>query len=179
MPTQPEYILTVDEKDNIIGTEEKNKCHDGKGILHRAFMAIVLNSKNELLLTRRSQKKRLWPGFWDGSIASHVHDGESYEAAAKNRLLQELGVKCQDVKHLFKIKYYAPFKNLGSENEICAALLTKGIDSIFPNKKEISDYKFVSMDEIKKDIKENSKKYTPWFLLIFDKFVDMQKTNQI
>jgi len=53
----PEYILLVDENDKVIGKEEKMKCHKGKGILHRAFTAMVFNRKNELLLTKEVEIK--------------------------------------------------------------------------------------------------------------------------
>ncbi len=35
-----EQIVIVDENDNYIGEEEKEKCHDGSGILHRGFLAM-------------------------------------------------------------------------------------------------------------------------------------------
>lgn len=38
-----EHIVIIDEKDNCIGEEEKEKCHDGNGILHRGFLAMVFN----------------------------------------------------------------------------------------------------------------------------------------
>ena len=167
----PEYILLVDENDNVIGREEKMKCHEGKGILHRAFTAMVFNRKNELLLTKRSKNKKLWPDFWDGSISSHIWDGESYEDAVKRRLPNELGVKSDDVKYLFKIRYQTPYKNIGSENEICAAVIVKRIDRVFPKKEEISDFKFMSLKKIEEDIKKNPEIYAPWFLLIFKEFV--------
>ena len=171
----PEYIVIVDENDNVIGKEEKVKCHSGKGILHRAFTLMVFNDKNELLITKRSREKMLWPGFWDGSISSHVHEGETYEDAARRRLPQELGVECNDVKFLFKIRYQTQYKNVGSENEIDAALVVKGIDRVFPNEREISDYRYVSLEELEEDVKANPKKYAPWFLIIFKKFMDSRK----
>jgi len=169
----PEYISIVDENDNIIGTEEKMKCHDGDGILHRAFTLMVINSKSEFLITKRVKGKRLWPGFWDGSISSHVHEGETYEDAARRRLPDELGVECKKVDFLFKIRYQTRYKDVGSENEIDAFLITEGIDEIFPNEEEISDYKFLSLDELKEDIEKNPHEYAPWFLIIFKKFISM------
>src|SRR3989338_2213539 len=74
-----EQITIVDKTDKAVGTEGKGKCHDGEGILHRGFLMMIFNSKGELLLAKRSKEKRLWPGFWDMSVASHVHQGESYE----------------------------------------------------------------------------------------------------
>jgi len=171
----PEYILTVDENDNVIGKEEKVKCHLGDGILHRAFTLMVFNDKNELLITKRSKEKMLWPGIWDGSISSHPNEGESYEEAGRRRCPQELGVECDDVKLLLKIRYQTPYKDVGSENEIDAALVVKGINEVFPNKEEISEYKYVDLKELEEDIKNNPEKYAPWFIIIFEKFMDSQR----
>jgi len=111
-----EHIVIVDENDNYVGEEEKGKCHDGKGILHRGFLIMVFNKTGELLLARRSNKKRLWPGFWDGTVASHVIEEEDYIQASKRRLLQEIGVSTDKLKYLFKFRYHIGYKDIGSEN---------------------------------------------------------------
>ena len=166
-----EYILVVDENDNVIGEMDNRKCHRGAGILHRAFTAMVFNRSDKLLLTQRSDLKELWPRFWDGSVSSHVHRGESYEDATRQRLKDEIGVEVIDMEYLFKIRYQTRYENDGSENEICAAFLVRGIDRIAPNKKEIFDYRFVSLERLVEDLRMNSKKYTPWFLLILERFL--------
>ena len=170
-----EFITTVDENDNVIGKEEKVKCHLGDGILHRAITLMVFNDKNELLITKRSPEKMLWPDIWDGSISSHPREGESYEDAGKRRCPEELGVECDGVKLLFKIRYQTPYKDVGSENEIDAALIVKGINEVFPNEKEISEHKYVNLKKLEEDVKTNPEKYAPWFVLIFEKFMDSQK----
>lgn len=170
----PEYILIVDENDNVIGKEEKVKCHLGDGILHRAFTLMVFNDKNELLITKRSKEKMLWPDIWDGSISSHLHEGESYEDAGRRRFPQELGVE-GNVRFLFKIRYQTSYKDVGSENEFDAALITKGINEVFPKKEEISEHKYVDLKELEKDMKNNPEKYAPWFILIFEKFMVSRK----
>lgn len=169
-----ELILTVDENDNVTGTEEKVACHRGDGILHRAFHVMVFNSKGELLLTKRSAEKMLWPGIWDGTIASHVHDGEGYEDAAIRRIPTELGVICHEVAYLFKFRYHIRYKDVGAENEICA-VLSATLDSIFPNEDEVSEYKFISIDALARDVKLNEQHYAPWFLIAFEKWLGMQK----
>lgn len=170
-----EYILTVDENDIVVGKEEKVKCHLGNGILHRAFTLMVFNDKNELLITKRSKEKMLWPDIWDGSISSHIREGETYESAVKRRMPQELGVKSDNIKLLFKIRYKTPYKDIGSENEIDATLVAEGINKVFPNKEEISEHKFVDLKELERDAKKNPEKYAPWFILIFEKFMRSQK----
>ncbi len=87
-----ENIVVVDDNDNLIGEEEKEKCHNGNGILHRGFLVMVFNRDGELFLTRRSEEKPLWPGYWDGTVASHVWRGEDYVHASRRRLVPSLMV---------------------------------------------------------------------------------------
>ena len=62
--SEDEPLILVDETDNEIGFMSKGACHDGDGVLHRAFSLFVFNSEGELLLQQRSAEKRLWPLFW-------------------------------------------------------------------------------------------------------------------
>ena len=60
-----EYVILVDQNDNPIGKEDKEKCHLPNGKLHRAFTALIFNGDGKLLLTKRSEGKMLWPNDWD------------------------------------------------------------------------------------------------------------------
>ena len=162
-----ERIIVVDEDDNVIGEEDKEKCHDGAGILHRAFLAMVFNRSGELLLTRRSMAKRLWPGYWDGTVASHTVKGEDYEQASRRRLKQEIGLAAYDVQYLFKFRYHMRYKNVGSENEICAVTVVHGADEgrIAPDRSEISDVRAVTLQDLRNEVMACGADYTPWLKL--------------
>ena len=165
-----EHIVLVDESDNYVGKEERGKCHDGNGILHRGFLIMVFNRTGELLLARRSDKKRLWPGFWDGTVASHVIEGEDYIQASQRRLLQEIGLSTCNLKYLFKFRYHVRYKNIGSENEICAVTMVGDIDTdrIFLNDEEVSAIKTIAPPMLTEDLKKNKNLYTPWLILAIE-----------
>jgi isopentenyl-diphosphate delta-isomerase len=131
---------------------------------------MVLNGDGELLLARRSEKKRLWPGFWDGTVASHVVSGEDYVMASKRRLLQEIGLSTDDIKYLFKFQYQAKYKNIGSENEICSVTMVNGVDAeaIFPSRDEITSVKTITLQALTEDIVKNPGVYTPWLVLALE-----------
>ncbi len=164
-------ILVVDENDNVLREEEKTKCHLGDGIIHRAITVMVVDSKGRYLITKRSANKMLWPGFWDGSISSHQHKDETDEQAVRRRVKEELGVECGEVEFVLKLRYQARYNDIGSENEIDYFFIVRGVDEIVPNKDEISEYKFLTLDELKKDMSTNRDSYGPWFPLIFDKWL--------
>lgn len=162
-----EIILKVDKSDRVIGEIEKEKAHKGKGVLHRAFFVIVFNKKGEILLAKRSKHKKLWPGFWEGTVASHQRKGETLEEAIKRRVKEEIGIKIQKIKFLFKFFYQDFFEKKGVEKEICHVVKVKYQGKVFPNKKEVAEIKWITPKKLKKDIKENPHKYTPWFLISF------------
>lgn len=165
-----EKIVIVDDHDEVIGEEEKEKCHDGNGLLHRGFLVMVFNTAGELLLARRSEKKRLWPGFWDGSIASHVYLNESYLQASGRRLGQELGISVPEIEYAFKFRYKAEYGNAGTEQEICAVTIVRGIehDQIRPDVREISEVRFWDLTKLINDVREGGNPYTPWLILALE-----------
>ena len=167
-----EYVILVDGNDNPMGSEEKIKCHLPNGKLHRAFTALLFDEKGRLVLTRRAKEKMLWPEDWDGTVASHPREGETYTSSAERRMPEELGVSCK-MDYLMKFEYHVPYKNIGSENEICGTLI--GIVDKSTKfkivKEEIDQIKWVSANELLSEIKNNPKIYCPWMLIAL-KFLD-------
>ena len=78
------------------------------------------------------------------------------------RIMEELGLETP-LELLFKFQYQAQFKNIGSENEMCAVYIGKTNGVIRANHKEIAEWKYVDPDKLNKDIKAQPNLYTPWF----------------
>ncbi|MFY9300719.1 MAG: isopentenyl-diphosphate Delta-isomerase [Candidatus Nitrosotenuis sp.] len=161
-----EMLVLVDSDDNPIGFEEKVKCHLPQGKLHRAFTVLLFDKAGRLLLTRRSKSKMLWPGDWDGTVASHPRKTETYVSSAERRLPEELGSGCR-LDYLFKFEYHVPYKDIGSENEVCGTLIGQ-IDESFKLKlveDEISEAKFADSGELFSDLEKNPQSYCPWMIV--------------
>jgi isopentenyl-diphosphate delta-isomerase len=164
-----EYLILVDNNDNPIGKEEKVKCHLPNGILHRAFTALLFDKDGRLVLTRRAQEKMLWPGDWDGTVASHPRESETYVSSGERRMPEELGIECK-LDYLFKFEYHVPYKDVGSENEICGTLIGI-VDESSPLKKiegEIDEIKWISAQELLAELKTNPKIYCPWMIIALE-----------
>lgn len=69
-----ELLILVDKVDRIMGFERRGKCHEGEGLLHRAFYIFLFNDRNELLLQKRSANKLLWPLFWSNSVCVVIRE---------------------------------------------------------------------------------------------------------
>jgi len=157
-----EELILVDSADNEIGYLSKAECHDGDGLLHRAFSVFIFDADGRLLLQQRGKAKRLWPGYWSNSCCSHPRKGESMSLATSRRLREELGIDI-DVKYVYKFLYQASFGEHGSEHELCSVYLGRGAENLRPNVTEIEAIRFVSIDELVSEMKEAPDNFTPWF----------------
>ena len=161
-----EYVILVNQNDNPIGKEEKVKCHLPNGKLHRAFTALIFNNEGKLLLTKRSEGKMLWPNDWDGTVASHPRESETYASSAERRMPEEIGISCK-MNYVNKFEYHVPYKDVGSENEICGTLIGT-IDSFDESsmiKDEISEIKWINPAELKNELEHNRDVYCPWMVI--------------
>jgi len=172
-----QYLCLVDEKGQFLGEEEKETCHVGEGLLHSAFLVMIFNEKNELMIARRSAKKRLWPGYWDGSVASHYYKDRGEHETVVNRLQDEIGVSSENLEYLFKFRYQANYEGIGSENEICDIFRIKDIDpeDLSINLDEISEFRYMSLAHVRKDIHYNVRRYTPWFVKALEMFLKSRR----
>jgi len=164
-----DLLIRIDKQDKVIGYKSKQECHVCPGLLHRAFSVFIFNSKNELLLQKRSKQKLLWPQFWSNSCCSHPKKDEDLINSAANRLTEELGFNCQ-LKQIGNLYYQAEFNNLGCEYEITHILTGIYDGKIKINPAEISDLRWVSFEDLKKEINKYSDRFTPWLKLIIKKY---------
>lgn len=162
--SESEELILVDEQDNEIGHLSKADCHDGKGVLHRAFSLFLFNEAGELLLQRRSGEKRLWPGFWANSCCSHPRRDESMLEATSRRMQDELNI-CAEVEFVYSFCYEAKFQNLGSENELCHVFLGKVDGQVRPNESEIESVRYLSVEALSSELECAPERFTPWLQL--------------
>ena len=161
-------VILIDENDNEIGVEEKITAHK-KGNLHRAFSIFIFNSKKELLLQKRSDKKYHSPGLWSNTCCSHPQPGKDLKEEAENRLKQEMGISCK-LKESFSFIYKIKFENGLTEHEYDHVFIGGYNHDPKPNENEVSDWKWLSLDNLKEDISTNPEKYTYWLKECIDKF---------
>ncbi len=157
-----EPLIVVDEDNNVLEYREKAECHEGEGILHRAFSVFLFNAEGKVLLQQRAADKPLWPLFWSNSCCSHPRRGETEAEAAVRRIHEELGVETE-LEYVYTFTYHAPYLDIGSEREVCAVFLGRVDGEITANETEIADWKWVTVDELTAALTNDPETYTPWF----------------
>ena len=79
-------VILVDNNDVAIGSMDKMEAHE-KALLHRAFSVFIFNSRGEMLLQQRADKKYHSGGLWTNACCSHPSPGEDTDKAAARRLM--------------------------------------------------------------------------------------------
>jgi isopentenyl-diphosphate delta-isomerase len=161
----PDALVLVDAADRNVGYLSKALCHEGRGVLHRAFSLLIFNDYGELLIQQRSRAKRLWPLYWSNSCCSHPRGAETLEAATQRRLREELGISCP-LQYLFKFQYRAQFDATGAEHELCSVYIGRSGEKIKINSDEILDWRWISPEALQREIAmQGGESFTPWFML--------------
>lgn len=172
-----EKVILVNENDEQIGLMPKMEAHE-KAALHRAFSVFILNSKNEIMLQQRAAQKYHSPLLWTNTTCSHQREGETNIQAGNRRLMEEMGIKAE-LKELFSFIYKAPFDNGLTEHELDHVMIGYYNDEPNINTEEAESWKWMVIDEVKKDMMVNPRLYTAWFKIIFDEFYHYLEDHKI
>lgn len=169
--SEDEQLILVDDMDVETGTLDKAACHDGKGVLHRAFSLFLFDSRGRLLLQQRSADKRLWPLYWSNSCCSHPRRGESMATATQRRLRDELNIGAR-LEFVYKFTYQAAYESRGAEHELCWVYVGRTDQPVVANRHEIAATRFLTAEELGGELDEAVQRYTPWFKLEWQRLVD-------
>ncbi len=145
-----ELFYLVDKNDQVLSSIKRKKAHLDKTKIHRSVFIVVLNSKNQILLQKRSLHKDTSPGKWTISVGGHVTFGQTYRQAALKEAKEELDISP-------KIKFIKKtLCDLGYEQEMSVIYQTK-LDKTPTNfdKTEISKLKWVNLKDLSLFIKTN------------------------
>lgn len=147
-PREPELIVLVDERGLPIGSAEKLSSHHADTPLHLGFSCYVFDERGRFLATRRSSRKRVWPGVWTNSVCGHPAPGEPTVAAIERRLREELGMVASGFELMLPRYRYRtpPFRGV-VENEICPVFLARAESEPRPNPLEVEACDWVAWSE--------------------------------
>ena len=168
-------VILVDERDEPVGIMEKLEVHQ-KALLHRAFSIFIFNSKGEMLLHKRAANKYHSGGLWSNACCSHPRPAEQTLDAAHARLKEEMGISTNLIK-IFDFTYKATFDNGLFEYYFDHVFMGSYDGPIVPDKEEVSDYCFKTMNDIKDYLQSHPHKYTVWFKIAFPKLEEYLNSN--
>lgn len=163
-----EQVVLISENDEVLGLMEKMQAHVN-GVLHRAFSVFLFNSKGEMLLQKRADHKYHSPGQWTNAVCSHPRISETYEEGAKRRMMEELGIEA-DIHPKFNFIYKAEVGNDLWEHELDHVFTGFYEGDFCLNEEEVSEVRYISMEELDAEMKARPNHFTEWFKIILEEY---------
>ncbi len=99
-----ELVDLVDDDDCVIGRVTRAQMR-AANLLHRNVAVLCKNSNGDIYVQQRSAHKDLFPSCYDMFVGGVVSAGESYAAAAKREIAEELGIVGPSPRRLFHHRY--------------------------------------------------------------------------
>lgn len=173
---QQDFVVLVNEyghdlfdSKGRLYTIEKAEAHR-RGLLHRAVSVFVFNDRNELLLQKRADNKYHSPKKWSNTCCTHPVAGETPLITARRRLIVEMGLVAT-LTEVFTFLYQADVGNGLTENEFDHIFFGISKKNPTPNPYEVSDWNWVTIEELGQELIRNPEKYSPWLRQCFSKVV--------
>jgi isopentenyldiphosphate isomerase len=98
-----EMLEIVDENDNVIGLETREKVHR-EGLLHREIHIWFVTPNGDMVFQHRAKDKDTYPDKLDATVGGHVEPGMSYEETAIKECKEETEIDIDPSKLLFLVK---------------------------------------------------------------------------
>lgn len=162
--THDSRVIAVDSLDNELGFMSRAEAHTARGVLHRAFMVVLVDDAGRIVLARRSAHKRLWPLFWADSCAGHPAPGEDIVEAAARRVEEELRCRPETLRPVGSFIYQAGYEGLGSEHELCHVLVGRVRSVEDPDPAEVAEVRSFDADRLDAIAAAEPEKFAPWLL---------------
>lgn len=163
MDNNLEHIIMVDIWDRPLGIGNKEEIHM-KGILHRAFSIFIVNTEKQMLIQKRANNKYHSGGLWSNACCSHPKLNYDLLKYGQNRLTNEMGINTT-LEEIGSFIYRTKFSEDMYEFEYDHVLFGTFTGSVQPNDKEVSEYKWIDLIDLSKDLMNNPDKYTSWFMI--------------
>ena len=163
-----EQVVLVSPSDEVIGLMEKQQAHIN-GLLHRAFSVFIFNKNGEMLLQKRAAEKYHSPNQWTNAVCSHPRIDETYEEAAHRRLKEELGIET-DLAEKFYFIYKADVGGNLWEHELDYVFTGNYNGEFHLNGEEVSEIRYISMENLEKELAEHPENFTEWFKIILQEY---------
>ena len=153
----------VDDDDNIVGEMQLfDAMAAGKNL--RVSHILVISSQGLMLLQQRGPNI-MAPNLWNAAAAGHVDAGDTYESTAVKELEEEMGLTTSAEQLNYLGKIHMPVKSdNGDHAKFHVGYWVQNDGEVHPDPEEVSDYKWVSVEELEAAITKNPSDFTEAFV---------------
>ena len=86
-----EMLEVVDDNDNVVGLESREKIHK-EGLLHREIHIWFITPNSEIIFQHRAKDKDTYPDKLDATVSGHVEPEMSYDETAVKECKEETDI---------------------------------------------------------------------------------------
>ena len=162
-----EYIDVLNEVGNPTGKKKSTEEIHSAGYWHWTVHVWIQNSKKELLIQKRGLNKTSHSSMWDISVAGHISAGENSIEAAMRETEEEMGISFDKEEFIFLETIISnSVLNDGTylNNEFQDIYFVESdhaISDYKPQESEVSEIKFIPVQDLKKIISNNNPTFVP------------------
>jgi isopentenyl-diphosphate delta-isomerase type 1 len=157
------HVVLLDASGRPTGTADKRTVHGADTPLHLAFSCYVVDETGRTLLTRRSSRKRTWPGIWTNACCGHPQAGETLRQAVSRHLQAELGLRPVRIAvALGDFAYRAAMHDGTVEHELCPVVVAETAGILRPDPDEVDDWTWVDWPDLVTRVAEVPLTLSPW-----------------
>jgi len=156
----------VDMNDRTIGRGSARAGHH-RGFYTRSVHILLTTPTGDVLVCKRPRTKKVYPNQYSSSAGGHVEYGESYRAAARRELKEELGIS-------IPLRSAGRFDVVSDTEKAIHQLYIGHIrnnTSLNFNKDEIDSWHFASVQYLWGDIRRHPQKYALPFQRAFARYI--------
>lgn len=161
-----EYVDVLDEYGVKTGEIVTRDDAHRLGKPHRAIIVVIVNSKNEILIQKRSKAKKKRPGMWDVSVAGHVSSGKDSVSAAMQEVSEEIEVTfdwdiaVKDFRFIFSYICIEKFEDGTIEHQIYDAFIVRlndltDVSKVKFQEEEVDELRLVSTATLRRMMKKS------------------------
>ena len=173
-----ELLDVLDEQGNLTGKAEERKVVHEKGLWHIHVGVWLMNEEGKLLFQKRSAEKKRNPNKWTRT-GGHVEAKETPLRGIQKEVEEEIGVKIpQDKFELIKMDKTLADKNNHHFTYNYFVYVNYKIEDYVMQKEEVSDLKYISIEEMEKAKEKNDENYTFVRWDNFDEIISMLKQKR-
>ncbi|GFR49122.1 hypothetical protein Agub_g10920 [Astrephomene gubernaculifera] len=171
---QQEYCVIVDEHNRVVGAKPRDVTVRNR-LLGRGSYVLVSNPEGQLLVSKRSSSKDVYPGYWDVVVSGVVRAGEEYEDTAARELAEEIGVSEAAARAGLRRLFVFPYRDSSCHVWGCAFAFTHEGGPLQLQQEEVDWAGFRSWDQVSAMMAEEQ--FTPVGRRILELFQQQQQTQ--
>ena len=162
MLSPAEQVVLLDESGAAVGVADKQAVHSAATPLHLAFSCYIVDVAGRVLLTRRADSKRTWPGVWTNSCCGHPGPGEAIDDGVVRRIGEELGMTVTGLDLVLPGFRYRAEQDGVVENEMCPVFRAVAATPPVPEPAEVADTRWVPWAHLRRRAQRRPSTLSPW-----------------